>query len=45
MMTAAYLEYGEVSVMGILPVGMVMCTRAVEHNEVTFLDLTVAVPW
>ena len=30
---------------GILPVGVVMCVRAVEHDEVTFSDISVAVPW
>ena len=26
-------------------VGVVMCTRAVEHDEVVLSDLSVAVPW
>ena len=30
---------------GILPVGMVMFAQAVEHDEVAFSDLSVAVPW
>ena len=29
--------------MGLLLVGMVMCARTVEHDEVTFSDLSVAV--
>ena len=29
----------------ILPVGVVIYAQAVEHNEVTFSDLSVAVPW
>ena len=29
----------------ILPVGVVMCTWAVEQDEVSFLDLSVTVPW
>ena len=28
---------------GILPLGRIMCTQAVGHNEATFLDLSVAV--
>ena len=30
---------------GILPVGMAMCAWAVEHVEVTFLNLCVTVQW
>ena len=32
---------------GILPVslGVVICARTVEHDEVAFSDLSVAVPW
>ena len=30
---------------GILPVGVVVCARAVEHDEVTFSDFSVAVSW
>ena len=29
----------------ILPVDVVMCARTVEHDEVAFLDLSVAEPW
>ena len=31
------------SAFSILPVGMVMCAQAIEHNEVTFSDLSVVV--
>ena len=30
---------------GTLLVGVVMCARAVEHDEVAFSDLFIAVPW
>ena len=45
--TAAYPEYWEYPLwaFGILPVGVVMCARVVEHDEVAFSDLSVAVPW
>ena len=33
------------SAFGILPVGVVMCVRAVEHDEVAFSDLSIAVSW
>ena len=46
-MTAAYPEYMKVSMwaLGVLPLGVVMCAQAVEHDEVAFSDLSVAVPW
>ena len=30
---------------GMLPVGVVMCGWAVEHDNFTFLDLSMAVQW
>ena len=44
---AAYLEYEGICyawAFSILPVGMVTRAWAVEHNEVSFSDVSVAVP-
>ena len=46
--TAAYPEYGGIHyawTFSILLVGMVMHAWAVEHNEVSYSDLSVTFPW
>ena len=46
--TAAYPEYGGIHYVwtfSILLVGMVMHAWAVEHNEVSYSDLSVTFPW
>ena len=40
------LEYGGIRISGasdILPVGMVMCSQAVEHDKAAFFNLSIAV--
>ena len=46
--TAAYPEYEGIyyaRAFSVLLVGMVTCAWAVEHDEVAFSDLSIAVPW
>ena len=51
MLIAAYCALNYAGIMcaclafGILPVGVVMCARAVEHDEAAFSGLSVDVSW